>query len=78
MQILQEMFPSTPNGMIRSLRTENTMIIEKIKAITLPILLARHASEVMDGDEDVLKKNRHVLWNKTEVFYQQSIAIPTS
>ena len=78
MQILQEMFPTTPNETIRSLRTENTMnqVIdilvsqqEKNKPITLSALLIRHASEIMDGNENVLKTNRHVLWNKAKVFF---------
>ena len=51
---------------------------EKNKPITLPALLTRHASEVMamDGNENVLKTNRHVLWNKAKVFYKRSIADP--
>ena len=54
------------------------ILIEKTKPTTLPVLLRRHASEVMmDGDENVLKTNRHVLWSKAKVFYKRSIATPT-
>lgn len=71
MQILQEMFPTTPTETIRSLRTENTMnqVIdilvsqqEKNKPITLSALLIRHASEIMDGNE---KQTRFIEQSKS-------------
>lgn len=50
---------------------------EKNKPLTLSALLTRHASENMQvNNEQVLKTNRHVLWNKAKVYYKRAIASP--
>ena len=44
---------------------------EKNKPITLQLsaLLIWYTSKIMDGNENVLKTNTHVLWNKVKVSF---------
>lgn len=80
---MKEIFPDVAEDTIRQLRSHmstNEVIDilvsqhEKAKLLSLPALLAHHTRENIDmQDDNVLKTNRRVLWNKAMVFYKKGI-----
>ena len=90
MKVLKEMFPEVSERMIRQLRIVQNMSTnevidalvsqqEKAKPPTLPMLLARHAHEMLDvNNEFVIKTNRSCIWNKARVLYKRAITTSPS
>ena len=80
---MKENFPDVAEDTIRQLhsRMSTNEVIdilvsqhEKAKLLSLPALLAHHTRENIDmQDDNVLKTNRRVLWNKAMVFYKRGI-----
>ena len=46
---------------------------ETEKPLTLPVLLSRHASEMIDLNEFLVKTTRSCIWNKARVLYKRAI-----